>query len=63
MRYSTKRIWGTVFLFIGIIILSLIITSLVLASIHENSLVSEWKSWFGLMKLVKEPVVSLMLKK
>lgn len=39
------------------IVTGFFIVSLILASVHGQDVVTEWQTWFGIVKEVEEPVV------
>lgn len=51
-RYHSKgkTIFWSIVGFVIIVALAFIITSLIMASVHGQSLVTEWQSWFGIVK-------------
>lgn len=57
MRLSSikwKIFWSIIAV---VVVLGFFITSLILASVHGQDVVTEWQTWFGIAKEVEEPVV------
>lgn len=51
---KTKNAIVSILCFILVAVVAFVITSLVMASVHNQSVVAEWQSWFGAAKEVIE---------
>lgn len=62
-RYKQDSIWKTIasvimtFLLVAVIF---VLVSLVLASTHNQSIIAEWQSWFGLAESASETVQAVI---
>lgn len=62
-RYKQDSIWKTiasVIMTFLLVVVIFVLVSLVLASIHNQSIVTEWQSWFGLAESASETVQAVI---
>lgn len=61
-KYKKNTFWKSVLaVIITLVVITAIFmtTTLVLASIHDQSIIAEWQSWFGLTENVSASINSL----